>query len=468
VSAAALDQATALAALPPDWPDDPLPDIRRQVAASGHKIVVLDDDPTGTQTVYGVSVLTTWGAAELADELRDLGAACYLLTNSRSLPERQAVGLAGEIGRALTNAASVTSRKVQVISRSDSTLRGHFPAEVDALAAALGGADATLIIPAFLDGGRYTINDTHYVAQGSQLIPAGQTPFARDAAFGYRASHLPSWVAEKTGGRVPAASVASVAIADIRLGGSKRVAERLLALPTGCVCIVNAASERDMAVVAAGMLVAEAAGRRFMPRTAASFVAARLGLPKRPLLTAVELGLPPGGGLVVAGSYVPATTAQLQELRARSDAAFVTVEVAALLAEDRAAAIAAAAKAVCEALAAGRDAVLVTSRELISDSDPERSLRIGSAVSDGLVAVVRALGIRPRYLLAKGGITSSDVATKGLDVRRAEVLGQLLPGVSVWRLGRESRAPGLAYIVFPGNVGGPGALADAVEVLKQP
>src|SRR4029450_8432609 len=103
---------------------------------------------------------------------------------------------------------------------------------------------------------------------------------------------------------------------------------------------------------------------------------------------------------------------------------------------------------------------------LVTGADASSTLAIGQRVSAGLVAVVRALTARPRYLLAKGGITSSDVATQGLGVRRAMVLGQILPGVPVWQLGAETRYPGLSYIVFPGNVGGPEALGQTVTALR--
>ena len=109
--------------------------------------------------------------------------------------------------------------------------------------------------------------------------------------------------------------------------------------------------------------------------------------------------------------------------------------------------------------------VLATSRELVTSGDAAASLDIGNRVSAALVEIVRRLEVRPRYLIAKGGITSSDLATKGLGVKRALVRGQLLPGVPVWELGPETRFPGLPYIVFPGNVGGPSALTDAVQGL---
>ena len=90
-----------------------------------------------------------------------------------------------------------------------------------------------------------------------------------------------------------------------------------------------------------------------------------------------------------------------------------------------------------------------------------RSVRISEAVQ----SLVAGLGVTPAFVIAKGGITSSDVGTKALRVRRAEVMGQLLPGVPVWRTGQESRFPGTPYVIFPGNVGEDSSLREAVEIL---
>jgi uncharacterized protein YgbK (DUF1537 family) len=68
--------------------------------------------------------------------------------------------------------------------------------------------------------------------------------------------------------------------------------------------------------------------------------------------------------------------------------------------------------------------------------------------------------------LTKGGITSSDIATEGLAVKDALVCGQIIPGVPVWKLGAESRYPGLIYVVFPGNVGDAQALVEVVNKLR--
>ena len=465
-----LNKTTLFATLPPEWPDDLLPAIQVQVAASQRKIVVLDDDPTGTQTVHDIPVLTEWSVELLRTELLNDDPVFYILTNSRSMPLPAAQALNREIGHNLMVASAQSGRAFVVVSRSDSTLRGHYPGETDALAAAIETqVDATLIIPFFLEGGRYTINDIHYVAEGEQLVPAAETPFARDAAFGYQHSNLREWVAEKNGGRIPAEAVAAISLDDIRLGGPDRVAEKLMTLTQGTACIINAVSMRDIQVLVVGLLQAEAQGKKFLYRTAASFVQVRAGLAARPLLTPADLALPQtGGGLVVVGSYVPKTTGQLAELLALPDVVSCELRVASLLdGATRQTEIERATQVIDQALQQGQDVVVYTSRDLVTGQNAEHSLSIGQQVSDSLVALVHALKTQPRYLLAKGGITSSDVATKGLGVRRALVLGQILPGVPLWRTGAESLYPGLAYIVFPGNVGDAQALARVVTTLRR-
>ena len=467
-----LPREETLRQLPPPWADDLLPAIRRELQAGAQTLIVLDDDPTGTQTVYDLPVLTQWEVEVLRTELARGTPVFYVLTNSRSLPAHAAAELNRTIGQNIATAARRTGQAIAVVSRSDSTLRGHFPVETDALARGLGQQfDGLLLIPYFLEGGRLTIDDVHYVAEEDKLIPAGQTPFAADASFGYSASNLRAWVAEKTSGQIPADTVISITLDDLRRGGPDRVASRLHAVTGGAVCVVNATCQRDMEVLVLGLLRAEAAGKRFLYRTAASFVQTRAGLASRPLLTAAELALPAGGGLIVVGSYVPKSSGQLTHLLENTAIQAVEVDVVALLAEDAARAqsqtgeVARARQAVQTHLAKGRDVVLYTSRSLITGRDAEASLAIGKTISTSLVQIVRELTVRPRYLLAKGGITSSDLATAGLDIARGWVLGQILPGVPVWQAGPESRYPGLSYIVFPGNVGGPDALTAVCHTL---
>lgn len=465
----ALNKTTSFAALPPIWPTDLLPANAAAASASGRTLVVLDDDPTGTQTVRDIAVVTTWDVATLTAELSAAPACFYILTNSRSLTAPASRALHLELAANLRAASAAAGRAFVVASRSDSTLRGYYPLETDTLAEVLGPFDVTFLTPYFEAGGRYTIGDIHYVAEGDRLVPAAETPFARDAAFGYRSSHLPAYVEEKTAGRTRAVDVATIPLELLRTGGPLAVAAKLRALPRGSVCIVNAAAPRDIEVFAAATLAAEAGGARFLYRTAAGFVAARIGQsPQHALLAPAAFSLPNAhGGLTLVGSYVPKTSAQLSSLLAASLVTPIEVDVAALLDSRRESTLAATLTALNTALAAGLDTVVYTSRRLITSSDAAASLSIGRRVSDALIHLVQHLAVAPRYLIAKGGITSSDTATLGLGVRRALVLGQALPGVPVWQLGPEARFPGLGYVVFPGNVGSDTALAELVGKLRR-
>ena len=457
----AICNLSLLDSLPPEWAVV-LPLIRDEIAKSKYKIVILDDDPTGTQTAKDLPVLTHWSTKALRAELIGDYPAFFILTNSRSLPETAACELATEIGTNLKAASEATGVRTVLISRSDSTLRGHFPAEVDAMAEAMDkGKLPYLIVPFFLEGGRYTINDIHYVQEKEQLIPAAKTPFALDAAFGFRSSNLKEWVEEKSRGKVAASDVTTISIDDIRLGGPMRVAEILRGVPKGSACIVNAASYRDMEVLVAALLRVESNGKEFLYRTAASFVRSRTGQDhKAALLSRKELTTDSHhGGLFVIGSYVKKTSRQVEALFTKTDIETIEIDVKALLDPiGNKTEVSRAATLTSAFLAKGKDVAIYTSRTLITGENSAASLAIGQTVSDSLIEIMQGISVQPRYLVAKGGITSSDVATKGLRVQRAIVLGQALPGVPAWQLGQETRYPGMSYIIFPGNVGDDDAL----------
>jgi uncharacterized protein YgbK (DUF1537 family) len=455
--------------LPPEWSEDVGPSIQEHVSWSNRKLVVIDDDPTGSQVVYDIPVLTKWSIDALAAELENDLPAFFVLTNSRSLMSSAAQAINAEIGSNLAEAVNQTDCSISVVSRSDSTLRGHFPGEVQALADALKwDFDAWLIIPALPSAGRHTIQDVHYVAEGNWLIPAGESVYARDATFGYKTSNLKEWVEEKTGGKIPANQVQSVSLDAIRIGGPDEITRRLLELPHGSVCIVNAVTRRDLDVFTLGLLVAEEQGRQYLYRTGPTFVASRIGIHTYDTLHPEDLHLPNGGGgLIVVGSYVPKTNVQVNHLFEHGDVLPVEIQVEALLDEARRQVeIRRVVAKADEKLSQGRDTVLYTSRKLITGGDAHDSRAIGQSISEGIIEIIHQIQTRPRYILAKGGITSHDVATRGLGVERALVIGQIVTGVSVWALGPESRYEGLAYLVFPGNVGERDALTEVVLRLK--
>jgi uncharacterized protein YgbK (DUF1537 family) len=452
--------------LPESWPEALTECNRNHLVENGPTLVVLDDDPTGTQTVYDVPVLTQWddhAVETMVHLLQQYTPVVFVLTNTRAMNEEETRSINFRIVSQLKEVSERADRQIEIISRSDSTLRGHFPLETDVIAEAWPEqADIVLVMPFFAEGGRVTIHGQHYVTENDKLIPAHETPFAHDAVFGFQNSWLPDWIEEKTAGDVKSDDVVLIPIGIIREQGPSAVAAILNAAAKNAVCVADSVTDHDAEVVAAGVARCD---RVVLARSAASWVRVRAGLAKQDLLSPKPAfpELNSHGGLVIVGSHVPKTTTQFKHLLYnRPTSVAVEVSVADLL-DDPESVISQSLESVSSNIKKGRDVVLYTSRELIVADDDQSNLDISKAVSACLVEIVKQLSTCPRFLIAKGGITSSDVATKGLNIKQAVVAGSILPGVPVWTLGSESKFPGLSYIVFPGNVGGDNALTMAVE-----
>ncbi|MEM9143697.1 MAG: four-carbon acid sugar kinase family protein [Bacteroidota bacterium] len=444
-------------------------DIRREIleelALHPKSIVVLDDDPTGTQTVHNVPVVTQWSETILEQMLKTQPL-FFILTNSRSLQRKEANALNLLLGKRLNRISKELGKNMIVISRGDSTLRGHYPNEVDALRTGLGWHSAQEVLaPAFFAGNRYTYKDIHYVREGVHFTPVGDTPFAEDNTFGYSSSNLRDWITEKTNGNIKRDKVTSISIDSIRYGKPVTVAQTLR--QPWSHLIVNALELQDLQMVALACLKSK---RPFMYRTAASFVNAISGVEPKKIETET---LPASknrnvGGLTIVGSYVPKTTAQLNYLKAKdSYLDFLELEVSWLECEHSfLEQIKKLAFNVANVMRNGRDAVVYTSRKVKSGTSKEESLEIVNKVSNGLVQIVKQLQVQPRYIIAKGGITSSDIAVKGLNVKQAMVAGQVLDGVPLWLIQGEVKFPNLPYVVFPGNVGDKTALYQLIQKLR--
>jgi uncharacterized protein YgbK (DUF1537 family) len=436
--------AEVFAGLPPALPDDDQrrESVRAMRAADGLLLGALDDDPTGSQAVHGVQVVTVL-EQDAYQAAFDAAPVCFVLTNTRSLAEPAAAERSRHAADGLIAVAGRRGARIQLVSRSDSTLRGHVMAEVAALQAArrqaLGrGFDGVLLVPAFLEAGRLTAGDIHWARSGGELVPAGQTEFARDAAFGYTASDLKEFISEKSAGRIDPA---------------------------------NATEYSDLDTVACGVLLAERAGRSFLFRTGPSFVRALAGLAPMAPLRGREIwpaGRRRGHGLIVVGSHVGQSTRQVAALRAVGGSADIEVDVAAVMARPDQV-VADTARQVTAALSRS-DVLLYTSRTVVPGRDAADGLAIARTVSAALSRIVAgALAAGPAWIIAKGGITSHDVAVHGLGIRRAEVAGQLFPGmISVLRpIDAAAAAVGIPYVVFPGNVGDDQALAEVVALLEE-
>jgi uncharacterized protein YgbK (DUF1537 family) len=453
---------------------DALEKIRERVAGSGRRLIVLDEDPTGTRTVHDVPVLTAWSYSELRRVLEQPNSVVYVVTSSRGLDEAEAVALNTQIGRRLRRAAADCGKDFVLISGSDSTLRGHYPAETDALERELGADfDGVILCPCFFEAGHMTVSDVQWVRRNEELLPASHTEFASDPAFGYSSSNLANWVEEKTGGRFSAEGVLRIGLSDIREGGPEGVAGLLRGARGAQPVVVNAAEYADLEVFVLGLLEAEAAGKSFLYRTGPSFVRVRGGIPEKGPLEACDLyreTFREGHGLVIVGSHAEQTTRQLREAEDLDGLRTVELSVPRLLdAQERAEEIDRALDRV-NGMLPRADVLVYTSREVVGEYGNLSDSEAGSAISAVLVEVMRGVDWRIplSFVIAVGGTTASDVVTKGLNVRRAEVAGQVLPGIApAWILPADSDYPGLPCVVFTDDLGGPDALAKVIEKLRE-
>ena len=438
--------------------------------SSKPKIIVLDDDPTGSQTVHSCLLLTRWDVDTLRLGLIDDSPIFFVLTNTRALTPEAAAQVTREVCHNLKIA--IEAEKIQdflVVSRSDSTLRGHYPVETDVIAEELGPFDAHFLVPAFFEGGRFTTDSVHYLIVNGVPTPVHQTEFAKDSVFAYHHSYLPMYVEEKTKGRIPANTVERFLLKDIPKGS----VDRLMQLSGNQCGVVDGETQADLNKFAADILTAASQGKRFLFRSAASILTALAALPPQPIAAEdmaeyVREGKP---GAVIVGSHVKKTTEQLEKLLQEPGIVGIEVDVSHLLDESeaqRAALLEKTLQTVHNVHNEGKTPVVYTSRQELSFPDTETRLKFGVEVSTLLMDVVRGLPEDIGFLISKGGITSNDVLSTGLALTSARLLGQILAGCSMVRTPENHpQFPNLPVVLFPGNVGDADALATVYRRLSK-
>lgn len=449
--------------------------LKKEIEANNKKIVVLDDDPTGVQTVHDISVYTNWDKDSIRQGFEEENDLFYVLTNSRGFTEDQTTKAHHEIAEVVDEVARETGKEYIFISRSDSTLRGHYPLETQLLKADYEKntgktIDGEIMCPFFKEGGRFTIDNVHYVKYGEELVPANETEFAKDKTFGYTAYTMPEYIEEKTKGEYKAADVTCISLEDIHNMDIDKIEAQLMEVTGFNKVIVNAVDYADVKVFCTALYRAMAKGKVFMFRTAAAIVKVMGAVTDQPLLTREQMVVKEttNGGIVVVGSHTEKTTKQVECLKELKDIEFI--ELDATLVKDDDAFEAEVSRCLAreeECIRAGKTVCCYTTRALITadTGDKEDELRLSVKISDAVQSLVGRLSITPSFVIAKGGITSSDVGTKALEVKKANVLGQIKPGIPVWQTGEESKFPLTPYVIFPGNVGEISTLKEAVEVL---
>ncbi len=449
--------------------------LQNEIVLSNKKIVVLDDDPTGVQTVHGVSVYTDWTQENIDAGFLEENNLFFILTNSRGFTVEQTTICHRQIIERIKKASQKTGKEYLIISRGDSTLRGHYPLETEILREGIEEdkeekIDGEILCPFFKEGGRYTIGDIHYVKIGEHLVPAGQTEFAGDKTFGYHSSNLCEYIEEKTEGRYTADQVVSISLEELRAVDFDKITDKLLNVTDFGKIVVNAVDYCDLKVFAIALYRAMAQGKKYMFRTAAALVKIMGGISDKPLLHRAEMisKATKNGGIIIVGSHTKKTTSQLEELRKVPDLTFVEFNSDLVLKKDEfQKEIEKTLLIEKEEILKGKTVVVYTKRQLlvIENDTKENALIRSVEISNAVQSLVGRLDVTPAFVIAKGGITSSDIGTKALQVKRAEVMGQIRPGIPVWKTGQESRFPDIPYVIFPGNVGEITTLKEAVEIL---
>ncbi len=397
-------------------------------------MVVFDDDPTGIQTVHGCLLVTDWSDDNIRMAMLDEVPFFYILTNTRALTAEAA-------RKTLTTALETVIRVNQefgyrliCVSRSDSCLRGHFPLEPNVMREVLMKHGYKVwpripFAPAFIESGRFTIDGTHYMRDGERLISVSESEFARDNVFGYKHSHLVDYIREK--------------------GGNPEDYD-----------IVNAQNYEELNSFR-DALFAELEGEEcaIVIRSSSSLPRSMSGIVDKPFLSREDLGIQANGtGIFIVGSHVKKTTEQLDYLLKLSGVKGIELSIDDILNHSDAL-MSRTLESIKSLSSNGITPVVYTARKEVRIEDVTQRLSLGQTVSEFLVDIVRRLPVCPNYVVAKGGITSHDILTKGLAVKTARVMGQVINSVPCVMTER------FPYIIFPGNVGSPRSLEDIYKVI---
>jgi len=421
------------------------------------KIIIIDDDPTGCQTVHDIAIITCWDKKILKEVLLQEDV-FFILSNSRSLSPVKAHETIKEIALALKSVQEEGMEFI-IISRSDSTLRGHFYEELSALDKVFGPYDGIVVAPFFMEGNRVTLNDIHYIKEGESLIPVDETEFANDPILGYESSHLPTYIHEKSDGFWKRKECVSITIEDIRNGGSAVVAHKLAGVKNNIAVVINSETNEDFKIAVNGIKLAEEAGKKFLFRTGASFVREYSGILQKPLF---DPGHKAKNCLIIAGSFVIKTTEQLAHLEQNISVLKIQIDSASVISEEKGYKQKLL-KKIETGLQQNKKVLVCTERDYKAKGSGDDKIEFGKRLSAFICDLVSDIQTLPDLIISKGGITSHDVLKTGLGVQRSRVLGQVYPGIPVLKLDDFGKFPGSMYVIFPGNGGDETTLTEIVK-----
>ncbi len=446
------------------------------------KIIIFDDDPTGSQTVYGCPLLLNWDEQTLEKAFTQSSPLIFILANTRSLSSALAVKKTREICSSIKKfflRQGYSKDDYFYISRGDSTLRGHGVLEPAILAEELGPFDATFHIPAFLEGGRTTENGIHYL----NGIPVHTTDFGRDNTFGFSTSDLAKWIEEKSFGKIHAENILHVEIKQLEMAftnedGFKSLLSFLSKLENNISVVVDAKLPYHLETLARAIKVVSKE-KRFLFRTAASFIKSLSELPSNPNDTSDLVSLKSKNndlkykpGLIVVGSHMKLATDQLEVLLKDNSCEGLEIPVSKLAdifaLEDFKEEILELEdillSKIDDILDIKKVPVLYTTREEMKFSSCSKRMNFGLELAEFMAILVRKITHKFGYIISKGGITTQLLLQKGLSFNQVDLKGQILPGLSI--VTSNSDQYDLPVVTFPGNLGNEKTLLESFRLME--
>ncbi len=443
------------------------------------KFVVIDDDPTGSQTVQDCLLLLKWDCSTLVKGFESKSNLFFILANTRSLSENDAKSTIEEICKNIKAviASQVNEEEIIFISRGDSTLRGHNFLEPSALNSCLGPFDATFHIPAFIEGKRLTINGSHFVDK----TPINQTIFARDKIFGYETSNVKSLLFQKSNSQINIEDIQNLLLSDIEILNDEEnniVFKKLKNLNKNKHVIVDVENYSQLNKFALVMKKLTKQ-KKFLFRTAASFISSiseKKSVPKVETFFSnlrikdKEKSFLPG--LIVVGSYVEISTLQLKNLLEISNCNPIELDVLEFFKitssensyKQRNLFKNNFLKEIRFSFEKGKTPVLFTSRKFFS-LDYSEQFNFYNSLSCFIAELVADLKYEIGYLISKGGITTNMILSNGLNADYVYLEGQILTGISVvtCKLKNDEKLP---IVTHPGNIGNKDSLVNIWKVFE--
>jgi len=389
-----------------------------------------------------------WDVASIVAVLQDADSV-YLQTNSRALNESDAVNLAQHIKRDGDAAGVILGEEIDYVLRGDSTMRGHIFTETSVF---LGENNSILFLPAYPDVGRTTVDGVHYVRIEGVNKRADETEFAHDPVFSFKTSTMVDFVSEKSELKGVYFSLDQVR------EGAQALAKQFATVTPGSVIVPDAQDNSDIEIISEAVKILRAESSPLVVRSAAPLAASLAGVRSSGLLSA-PLKSGNFSTLLVAGSHTEGATKQLAQIAARwGEPEVINTELA--LIDPKSAAR--------QVISRGREKLTERSFAMVTSernrSGEHNTLEHGEKVMQAIIASVQELCTYADVIVAKGGITSAEVARAGIGATKGWVLGQILPGISVWTM-NDQNGRELLYVVVPGNVGDPETLMKVLEIV---